>query len=222
MVPTGKFKADRRACGIAGRAKKKENQQLLSGLCTQREGRKPDVGVSHERPHWLTSRWVNSLQPGAQWNCQALASSINYTIFLGATWQTMKQPTSSSINILWSNTIERDAVVWWTKHSLSPYLHIFTAKESIMKSTLLTVLLFSKAPSPLMHSISTSKYKSRVQDIQRSPNGLNNSYQVPDYILWKAAKQGVNQTVSLESSTFKSFSSCFPSWETLSYSFSFP
>lgn len=87
----------------------------------------------------------------------------------------MKQPTSSSINILWSNTIETDAVVWWTKHSLSPYLHIFTAKESIMKRTLLTVFLFSKAPSPLTHSIPTSKYKSRVQDIQRSLNGLNNT-----------------------------------------------
>lgn len=44
-----------------------------------------------------------------------------------------------------------------------------------MKSTLLAVLLFSKAPSPLMHSVPTSKDKSRVQDIQRSPNGLNNT-----------------------------------------------
>lgn len=55
VVLTGKFKADRQACGIAGRAKKKENQKLISGLGTHHEGRKADVGASHERPHWLTS-----------------------------------------------------------------------------------------------------------------------------------------------------------------------
>lgn len=174
QLPTGKFTADRQACGIAGKAKKKENQKLLSGLCTHHEGRKPDEGVSHEKSHWLTSQWVNSLQPGAQWNCQDLTRSINYTIFLGATWQTMKQPSSSS-SFLLTNTIERDALVWWTNQSPSPYLHTFTARESLMKSTLLTALLFSKARLFHMHSIPTSEYKSRVQDIQRSPNGLKNT-----------------------------------------------
>lgn len=161
MVPTEKFKTDGGACGIAGRAKKKENQKLISGLGTHHEGTKPDVRVSHERPHWLTSWWVNSLQPGDQRNCQALTSSINYTIFLGATLQTIKQPSSSSI--LMTNTIERDALIWWKKHSFS---HIYTSsQESIMKNTLLTILFFSKAPLPLMHSIPTSEYKPRVQDI---------------------------------------------------------
>lgn len=147
VVPTEKFKADKWACGIAGRAKKKENQRLISALHMRHEGRKPDVGVSHERTHRLTSPWVSSLQPGAQQNCQDLTSSINYTFFLGATWQTMKQPSSSSF--LLTNTIVRHALVWWKNHSF-PHIYTSSQQESIAKSenseaimkTLLTLLFF--------------------------------------------------------------------------------
>lgn len=91
------------------------------------------------------------------------------------------------------------------------FSHIYTSSqwESIVKGTLLTVLLFSKAHLPLMPSIPTCECKSRVQDIQRSPNGLNNTVresQAIYYILQRTLQQRVNQTVSPESSIFKSFS----------------
>lgn len=40
-----------------------------------------------------------------------------------------EQPSSSSSSsILLTNTIERDALVWWKKPLLPPYLHIFTMR----------------------------------------------------------------------------------------------